>query len=217
MSKKYPRTYHLPYSPGTTSDDRIAKTTISLLNREIIITEKIDGGNICMTNKGLYERSHADFSVSPWTVKVRKMQDLIKYDLDNNIELFGEGVEAIHSIEYENLESYFYLFGARENENRWYSWKEVEETAFLLDLKTVPVLFKGILNTPKELQDLVESFVVKGESRLGGKIEGCVVRISESFEDSKFSESVMKWVRKGHVSTGQHWTRNWKKAKLINR
>lgn len=24
----------------------------------------------------------------------------------------------------------------------------------------------------------------------------------------------MKWVRKGHVQTDEHWTRNWKKAKI---
>lgn len=42
MTKKYPRTYHLPWSKGTTSDDKITKSISSILNKRIIILEKID-------------------------------------------------------------------------------------------------------------------------------------------------------------------------------
>lgn len=37
---KYGRTYHLPWSPGTTSDDKISNDISSLIGSEIVITEK---------------------------------------------------------------------------------------------------------------------------------------------------------------------------------
>ena len=46
------------------------------------------------------------------------------------------------------------MFAGREN-TRWYSWTEVEETAYLLDIPTVPVLYKGIFKTEQELKDKV--------------------------------------------------------------
>lgn len=39
---KYARTYHLPWSPGSTNDDRISDNVNSLLDIEIVITEKIE-------------------------------------------------------------------------------------------------------------------------------------------------------------------------------
>lgn len=62
---KYPRTLHFQNSPGTTSDDRIATDVSSLVGVTIVITEKLDGENNSMTSKGLYARSHADFTISP--------------------------------------------------------------------------------------------------------------------------------------------------------
>lgn len=211
---KYNRTYHLPWSPGTTSDDRIAKSVASLIGRGIVITEKLDGENNCQMNKGTYARSHADFTISPWSREVRMINDRIKRDIPEDVMIFGENMEGIHSIEYDNLTSYFYMFGVRDN-NIWVSWDEVEEYAFLLDLPTVPVLFKGVVNSEKELKDITES-LVKEPSALGGLREGIVVRTADMFHDDDFSENVMKWVRKGHVQTDSHWTRNWKKAKIKN-
>ena len=45
---KYNRTYHLPWSPGSTNDDRISDSVNSLLGKEIVITEKLDGSNSCI-------------------------------------------------------------------------------------------------------------------------------------------------------------------------
>ena len=216
MSKKYGRTYHFPFSPGTTSDDRIAKSMDKLLCREIVITEKLDGENCGIIKDGVYARSHAAFTTSSWSREVRILHERIGRDLPEDFTLFGENMEGIHSIEYALLESYYYLFGVRDNE-RWYSWREVEETAFILDLPTVPVLFRGQVESEKELKDLVES-LVSLESRLGGKTEGCVARVADSFNEKYFSTHVLKWVRKNHVQTSDtHWSRTFKKAKLINR
>jgi hypothetical protein len=45
--------------------------------------------------------------------------------------------------------------------------------------------------------------------------EGIVARVAGMFHNDDFSTNVLKWVRKDHVTTTEHWQRNWKKAKLI--
>jgi hypothetical protein len=210
---KYNRTYHLPWSPGATSDDKVSKSIDNLIGIDIIITEKLDGENCGMTNDGIYARSHATFTTSAWSREVRQIHDIkVRGQLDDNVYLFGENMEGVHSIEYSNLKSYFYLFGVRDN-NIWIPWQSVEEYAYLLDLELVPVLFKGKVNSEKELKDLVNDLVSK-PSDLGGEREGIVVRNAGLFHNDDFADNVMKWVRANHVTTDEHWTRNWKKSKI---
>jgi hypothetical protein len=210
---KYNRTYHLPWSVGATNDDRISKDVSSLIGVDIVITEKLDGENCGMTNDGVYARSHAVFTTSAWSREVRQLHELkVKGQLEEDVFIFGENMEGIHSIEYANLKSYFYIFGVRDN-NIWIPWKSVEEYSYLLDIPTVPVLFKGRIESEKELKELVEKLVSE-PSELGGEREGIVIRNAGMFHNDDFKDNVMKWVRYGHVRTDSHWTRDWKKAKL---
>lgn len=209
---KYPRTYHFNFSPGATNDDRIADSLSNLIGQEIVITEKLDGSNTAITKDGVYGRSHADFTKNPWDVKSWDLWNLIKRDLHEGLFIFGEGMYGIHSIEYTNLTSYFYIFGIRDN-NIWIPWEKVQEYSYLLDIPTVPVLFKGVVHSENELREIVEK-LSKQPSELGGLREGVVARVSGMFHNDDFSTNVIKWVRKGHVQTDQHWQRNWKKAKL---
>jgi hypothetical protein len=210
---KYNRTYHLPFSLGTTNDDRISNDVSSLIGVDIVITEKLDGENCGMTNDGVYARSHAAFTTSAWSREVRQLHELkVKGQLEEDVFIFGENMEGIHSIEYVNLKSYFYIFGVRDN-NIWIPWKSVEEYSYLLDIPTVPVLFKGRIESEKELKELVEKLVSE-PSELGGEREGIVIRNAGMFHNDDFKDNVMKWVRKDHVQTTTHWTRDWKKAKL---
>lgn len=209
---KYPRTYHLPYSQSKTSDDKISNDINNLIDSEIIITEKLDGSNSCITKNSAYGRSHAIPTENAWDVKLRELQSNIGSYLDDDVYLFGENMEGIHSIEYTNLKSYFYLFGVRDN-NIWITWDQVEEYAYLLDLKTVPVLFKGVVGTEKELKEIIDSLVTN-PSELGGEREGIVIRTTGLFHNDDFKGNVVKWVRKDHVQTDEHWSRNWRKAKI---
>lgn len=220
---KYNRTYHLPFSPGATSDDRISQSVDSLLNIEVIITEKLDGSNTAfvvterngsLIKGGVFGRSHVDYSQNSWDRPMWDIWHRIKTSLDEGVYVFGENMYGIHSIEYSELDSYFYMFGIRDDAT-WISWSSVEEYSFLLDIPTVPVLFKGIIKTEKELKTIVED-LTSSTSALGGKIEGIVIRSANSFHNDDFSKNVMKWVRKGHVQTDVHWTKNWVKAKLKN-
>jgi hypothetical protein len=210
---KYNRTYHLPWSPGSTNDDRISNNVESLLGIEIVITEKLDGENTGMEDEGVYARSHAAFTTSAWSREVRQLHKMkVEGQLGEDVFLFGENMEGIHSIEYTNLDSYFYIFGVRDN-GVWIPWYQVEEYSYLLDIPTVPVLFKGVINTQKELKELVNNLVSK-PSELGGQREGIVIRNAGAFDNEDFKDNVMKWVRAGHVTTDVHWTRNWVKATI---
>jgi hypothetical protein len=47
-------------------------------------------------------------------------------------------------------------------------------------------------------------------------MEGVVSRNTDEYAATAFAQNVFKYVRKGHVKTDEHWTRNWKRASLIN-
>lgn len=49
---KYPRTYHLPYSEGTTNDDKKLESDEYFRGKYVIITEKLDGEN-CLDGDSL--------------------------------------------------------------------------------------------------------------------------------------------------------------------
>lgn len=56
---------------------------------------------------------------------------------------------------------------------------------------------------------------MKQGSTYGDTIEGIVIRNADSFPLEDFSKNVVKYVRKNHVQTDEHWKKNWKRAKLI--
>jgi hypothetical protein len=138
-STKYPRSLHAKISLGSTSDDRFMPDgyvkAFSEIN-SVVLLEKLDGENNLFSKHGLFARSHTAPTISPWTKPLRDRWELIKNDL-GNLELFGEGMFGVHSIGYKNLESFYYLFGVREN-GRWLSWEEVKFYAALFDFPTVP-------------------------------------------------------------------------------
>ncbi len=141
LSKKYCRSLHAQISLGTTSDDRFMPSGYvkAFANMdELVLTEKLDGQNNCFNQYGVFARSHTAPTVHPWDKPLRERWELIKNDL-GTIELFGENMYGIHSIAYEKLESYFYVFAVREEEV-WLSWEEVQFYADLFDFPTVPVL-----------------------------------------------------------------------------
>ncbi|EJC67123.1 hypothetical protein Rleg5DRAFT_2853 [Rhizobium leguminosarum bv. viciae WSM1455] len=50
--KKYGRTYHLPISPGATSDDKVMTKLDGLMIADLVITEKMDGENTTIHQGG---------------------------------------------------------------------------------------------------------------------------------------------------------------------
>lgn len=117
---KYGRTYHYDFSPGTTSDDRINfnwREDIKSFDH-ILHTEKLDGENTCLSPLGVFARSHAAPTIHPWANHLKIKHSLLVHDLkQNNLEIFGENLYAIHSIIYPKLESHFYVFNNKDCKN----------------------------------------------------------------------------------------------------
>ncbi|SFO57512.1 RNA ligase [Chitinophaga sp. YR627] len=223
ISEKYGRTYHFPFSPGTTSDDRIQHDYWQHVTAipQLIHTEKLDGENNCLSRYGVFARSHVAPTTSPWTESLRRYWQLIKNDL-GSLEIFLENLYAVHSITYGQLDHHFYVFAVREN-GHWLSWEETCFYAAMLDLPTVPVIRQ--LTVPQHKADFENEIlhIVKGPGSFDAHdaatgapatMEGIVTRNAAGFPVSAFAENVFKYVRKGHVKTDVHWTRNWHRAAL---
>ncbi|MBD2805667.1 RNA ligase family protein [Xenorhabdus sp. ZM] len=222
QSRKYGRTFHYPFSPGTISDDRINHhwwQDVQKISR-LIHTEKLDGENNCLNKYGLFARSHAAPTQSAWTQQIRQRWQLIKNDL-GGVEIFGENLYAIHSIEYRHLEEYFFVFAVRIKDT-WLSWEEVKFYASLFDFPTAPEI--AIPDTRDEaefMQNIIET--AKQESRFSSwdiqnqqlcSMEGIVSRDAGEYPVTDFAHHVFKYVRKNHVKTDIHWKHNWQRAPL---
>lgn len=136
---KYCRSLHAHISLGTDSDDRFMPDDyISAFAdmKQLVLTEKLDGQNDCMKKEGLFARSHAVPTQHPWDKPLQQRWNLIKNDL-GDLQLFGENMYGVHTIEYSKLESYYYIFRARIKDI-WLSWEEVKFYAALFDFPTVP-------------------------------------------------------------------------------
>lgn len=210
FSSKYPRTYHFTFSPGTTSDDRIAHSWDAILSQELVITEKLDGENTCLKPEGVFARSHAAPTRNVWAKNMWQIWEMLKNDL-GDLEIFGENLYGIHSIEYQNLPAHFFIFAIRQGET-WLSWDDVKLYADVLNLPTVPEIQCGFFNEETLNQAIAEG--MKRGSAFGGECEGFVVRNKAAFQLEMFSQNVLKYVRKNHVKTDEHWSRNWKRAPL---
>lgn len=224
ISQKYGRTWHYPFSPGTTSDDRIQYDYWEYLQLipNIVHTEKLDGENNCLSKYGVFARSHAAPTISPWTETLRQYWHSIRHKL-GDLEIFLENLYAVHSMRYQKLSHHFHVFAIREHD-QWLSWEDTIFYAGVLDLPTVPEI--KILNKPKD-RSAFEAEVLSIVSGPGAydpvnahdgspaTMEGIVTRNADAYKTASFAQNVFKYVRKGHVKTDQHWTRNWKRACLI--
>lgn len=205
MSLKYPRSFHLPWSPGGTSDDKRLHDVSPLVGRELVITEKCDGSNLTYTSKAVFSRSHSGPPAHPSFDLAKATHGRIRHSISDGISVFCEYCYAVHSIEYAELPSYSLVFGVRDDvTGHFWEWDMVAAQAADLGLPTVPVLFRGAVASERELQELTTKLSA-GPSAFGGPREGVVVRLASGFSDTAFSSSLAKWVRSGHVQTDDHW------------
>lgn len=204
MSEKYPRTPHLPWSPGITSEDRVIDSIESLLNTPILLTEKMDGSNVCLESEGVYARSHTDAPRHESFHALKALHASLRPNIPSEWQVFGEWLWARHSIAYDRLPAYLLIFGIRDqSRNEWLSWEEQEQWVAMRDLSLVPVLWRGIAHTEDELKRQVQ--VRTKLPAFSQEQEGIVARVSGKIPNGDFERSVAKWVRPHHVQTDSHW------------
>ncbi len=194
MRVKYPRTPHLPWSPGASSDDIYQGNLDGFKGRFVVVTEKMDGENTTLYQDFVHARS-IDSRFHPSRTWVRALQAEIGYQIPKGWRICGENLYARHSIAYEELSSYFMAFSVWNDNNECLSWQESKH--FFEQLGLVP---------PKELytglwcEETIKNLALDTKTQ-----EGYVVRIADGFHFRDFTQYVAKWVRNDHVVTDKHW------------
>ena len=194
---KYPRTYHFPFSPGRSSDDKIFNDYEPYFEgKEVVITEKMDGENTTIYNDMCHARSinSAHREYHSWLLNYARS---FQYMLNDDERVCGEYLFAKHSIYYENLPSYFMVFSIWNGE-QCLSWEDTVKRCKELNLITVPVLYKGIYDENK-INEAIKEVV----NRNG---EGIVMRLTSGYSYDNFNNSIIKYVRANHVQTDEHWS-----------
>ncbi len=191
---KYPRTPHLPWSPGADADDVILWATEAFAGLEVVVTEKMDGENTTMYADHIHARS-LDSRHHPSRDWVKRLHGRIAHQIPPRWRLCGENLYARHSVAYDELDSYFYLFSIWNEHNECLDWDETREWAALLGLVTPHEFYRGEWD-----DELVQSIEVDTDV-----VEGYVARTVAGFGYADFQQHIAKWVRKNHVQTDEHW------------
>jgi hypothetical protein len=194
---KYPRTPHLPWSPGRTSDDKTLDNVDHFAGQELVATIKYDGENTTMYSDHIHARSldSKDHESRHW---VKAFHAGIKHLIPAGWRVCGENLFAKHSIHYTNLKTYFYGFSVWDERNVCLDWDTT--IMFMLDLNILPVLQFNI-SSGRTLQEIDEKF----HRLTTHEHEGYVIRLAGEFRYEDFERSVAKYVRAGHVQTDKHW------------
>ena len=209
LTVKYPRTPHLPWSKTIASDDRkcMAVHMDTYARHYNVITEKLDGENTVMSRDHIHARS-CDGYGKQWQTYMLGLWNKIRYSIPEDVFICGENMFAIHSITYERLPSYFFVFAVC-NPDVFFSWEYTIALCKELGLQTVPVIGNIIL--PGQSLEMP----IPQKSAFGSVCEGYVIRNIDNFDRDVYQYNVAKCVRANHVTTDQHWSRTWKRAKLV--
>ena len=207
---KYFRTAHLPFSPGCTNDDK------KLLNIEhfykmntVIISEKFDGENFTGYCDGYTHARSLDSNNHASRNYAKAIWKKVCHELPKGWRICAENLYAKHSIHYEHLTSYLLVFSIWDDTNTCLDWETTELWCSLLNLKTVPVIYKGKISSKDDLDDFINATwwqychpVLPYE---GDEKEGFVIRNSDGFKFKDSDLNIAKYVRSGHVQTDSHW------------
>ncbi|MER7508123.1 RNA ligase family protein [Streptomyces lavendulae] len=193
MRTHYPRTAHLPWSPGATPDDVRASGPSALAGREVVVTEKLDGENTTLYRDGLHARS-LDSGHHPSRAWVKGLQGRIGSGIPEGRRVCGENLYARHSLAYEELDSWFYGFSVWDGDH-CLDWDGTVRFLRRLGVPTPRVLWRGVYDERALRRLRVDTT----------RQEGYVVRTTAGFRREDFGGRVAKWVRGGHVQTDTHW------------
>lgn len=223
MIPNYPSTRHWPASLSVHRDHYHSDPAF-FLNKPVIITEKLDGGITQIASGKVYARASSTPTRASW-FNYMKTNTLPKlYGVSDNLQVIGEDLYGVHSIEYDALPDSFFLFhvldrqaeniGTAETEgDRFWAWSEVEQFAHGYGLRHAPVLHEGIFTSIDEITTWFMAHIEE-PSVLGPVCEGFVMRLAFDFPYECFDLAMCKFVRANHVQTTEHWTRKWKPARI---
>lgn len=196
---KYSRTYHLPTSPNLQNDDRQHKNVDALFQEPIIASIKMDGE--CTTLYSDYNHARSiDSKHHESRSWLKALHGRIAHEIPKGWRICGENLFAKHSIHYQHLKDFFYVFSIWDEKNEALSWEDTLAYCDILGLHTVPVFHAGI-----SCESLVQQEFDKYCLSCPDKVEGYVVRRAGKIPYQMFRKYTAKWVRAGHVETDEFW------------
>jgi len=209
MKEKVPKMPSMKHLPWSEEDARQQKwlneseTEEMFEGNEVVMLEKLDGANACLTKDKVYARSHSgEATGEQWDMLKKMHAEELSGKIPRETAVFGEWLYAKHSIKYDSLENYFVVFGIySKHDQNWYSWDLVEwVTENHLPLPSAPVMKRG-----KWSEDEFKKSP-EGTSEYGDTREGYVIRNAERFPFDKLDENMAKCVRENHIQTEElHW------------
>jgi hypothetical protein len=174
---KYPRTHHLQGSrlqPG--DEDLDAVPWSEVLGKYVVAEEKLDGANSALffdyqANLKLQSRGHyltggpreKHFNLLKQCAAAVHQQ--LQPILGSRYVMYGEWLYAKHTIFYDLLPHYFLEFDILDTESGGFL-STARRREMLLDtpVRSVPVLWEGILDKPESLLNLVGQSLYKSEN-----------------------------------------------------
>ena len=196
MRTRYPRTPHLPWSPGATSDDVRVSNLSGFIGQEVVVTEKMDGENTTLGRSYTHARSldSAHHVSRSW---VKALHGRIAAHIPEGWRVCGENLYARHSVPYDTLPAYFLAFNIWDDTHTCLSRDDTVAWCERVGVPVAPVLYRGPFDE-RALRAL------RVDTRT---CEGFVVRLARAFHRDDFRQSLAKWVRRGHVTdtSGVHW------------
>jgi hypothetical protein len=198
---RYPRTPHLPGSPGYSAEDLVWGED-RFEGKEIVASIKLDGECTSLYRDGFHARS-PDSGYHPSRTWIARLHARVRSEIPPGWRICGENLYARHAIAYRDLPSFFFCYSIWNDENVALSWDETLEWCALLELETVPVFYRGPWPGAHALLERLPA------PTWADSHEGFVVRLSERFRYEVFQESVAKWVRSDFLpGTARHWRRS---------
>ncbi|AFM04071.1 RNA ligase [Bernardetia litoralis DSM 6794] len=210
---KYPRTFHLPYSPKRGSDDKVLIDDTIFEEKYIIVMEKMDGENTSIYPDYLHARS-IDSTKDESHRWIERFRNAILPQVQElkNWRICGENLFYKHTIFYQNLESIFlaysiWLESEIENQNYSLSWKETKIIFDKIGISYPKIIYEGIYDKKKILKNFEKyKFETQNKEEKNRQVEGFVIRLKDSFLYEDFSKSVAKYVCDDfEITSSKHW------------
>lgn len=240
---KYPRTPHLEGSRLQPGDEDLAAVPLARLRgRYVVVEEKLDGanaglslgpdGDVLLQSRGHYlvggpRERHWDL-LKAWAAA---HSERLRPVLAGGRVLYGEWLYAKHTVFYDQLPHYFLEFDLLEPGGGGAFWSTARRRQLLQRVpcvRSVPVLWEGVVDDPAALPGLVARSLYKspgwrtmlaesacsanvdparalGETDLSDLAEGLYVKV----EEGGVVVERYKWVRAGFLTavldSGSHW------------
>ncbi|WP_250001927.1 RNA ligase family protein [Actinoplanes sp. M2I2] len=195
---KYPRTHHLPGSPGARGGGPV-QSDLSWLDGELVVTEKLDGGNLTFTRDAIYGQSPGA-ETQPGERPAKALWAMTSHRIPDDWRVCGESMWARRDIAYRDLPGVFIVFGIWDETDTLLGWDDTVDWAQRLELPVVPVLYRG--------GSLSEACSAWAAQRTPQTSEGYVVRAAGRIPADEFAVKVLAWVRADHGRTadgGHRW------------